>query len=786
MNRHIRSVSILGSGVMGASIAAHFANAGFPVLLLDLVAENSRNARADMALKGLLKSKPDPLFHPEVLKKIKTGNFEDDLPKIKNSDWILEVVVEDLSVKQSLFEKVDKYRKTGSIVSSNTSGIPIHQMLHNRSEDFKKHFIGTHFFNPPRYLQLLEIIPTAFTEDHLVRFLLDFGDRFLGKQTVLCKDTPGFIANRIGVYLLAKAMEITKKLGLSFSAVDKLTGPAIGRPKTGTYRLADLVGIDVIDKVINGLKTNASHDEMVADIQLPEFFKFLIKKEFYGDKTGQGFYRRTLEKDEHGRTVILELDGNSLEYGKKETVSLPSLNLSKQIEDVQKRIPALLKTDDEGGEFIRQNFASMFAYASHRIPEISDHLFQIDAALKAGFAWEFGPFEYWDLIGIKNGIELCEKYNSPPAEWVYDLAKTGKDQFYQIHLQQKQYYNIESKEYQAIPGSEGLVKLSLLQGTKLVYSNEEVALYDIGDGVLNLKFKSKMNAIGEGILRGIQDSIDIAEKNWKGLVIGNEASNFTVGANLMLIGMMAFQQQFDELNMAVALFQNTTMRCRYSAVPVVAATQGYVFGGGCETIMHCDAIIAAAESYIGLVEVGVGLIPGGGGTKEFALRASDSFFEGDVMIPTLLERFKTIATADVATSAYQGFTKGYLDPVKDRIIMRTSRNITEAKKEVLRLSDYYIQPARREDIKVLGRGGMASLFAAANSLKLGNYASDHDIVIAKKIAHVLCGGDLTGAQIVSEQYLLDLEREAFLSLAGEPKTLERIQHMLETGRALRN
>lgn len=786
MNRHIRRISVLGAGVMGAGIAAHFANAGFEVLLLDMPGQKNRNERADQALKNLLKTKPDPLYHPDVLKNVKTGNFEDDLYKIKNSDWIIEVVIEDLTIKQKLFEQVDNVRKVGSIISSNTSGIPIHMMLKDRSEDFKKHFLGTHFFNPPRYLKLLEIIPTIHTDKELIRFIMDFGARYLGKHTVLCKDTPGFIANRIGVYLLAKAMEITKDIGMSYSAVDKLTGPAIGRPKTGTYRLADLVGIDVIDKVVNGLQRNAREDKMVSAIRMPEFFNFLVRSAFYGDKSGQGFYKKTADRDDQGRAIILELNGNSLVYEEKPKVSLSSLQLSKQIEDIRKRIPALLKAEDDGGEFLRHNFAAMFAYSSHRIPEISDSLYQVDDALKAGFAWEFGPFEYWDIVGLQEGIRLCEQYDMPPADWVYEMEKTGKHTFYSVKDQTSRYYEISSQTYRETPGAKGHIRLSLLEGNKLVYSNDEVALHDIGDGVLNLEFKSRMNAIGEGILRGIQDAVDIAEKDWKGLVIGNESPNFTVGANLMLIGMMAFQQQYEELNMAVAMFQNTTMRCRYSAVPVVAATQGYVFGGGCEMIMHCDATIAAAESYIGLVEVGVGLIPGGGGTKEFAVRTSDSFFEGDVMIPTLIERFRTIATADVATSAQQAFSKGYLDKTKDRVIMRADHNISEAKKEVLRLAEYYLQPPPRKDIQVLGRGGLASLLAAANSLKLGNYASDHDILIAKKIAHVLCGGDLTGPQQVSEQYLLDLEREAFLSLTGEPKTLERIQHMLEKGKPLRN
>ena len=795
MSRKISKVAVLGSGVMGTGIACHLANVGMQVVMLDIVPKGvdndapaaKRNAIVNGALKAALKSKPAPLYVKRYASRITVGNFDDDLDKIADCDWIIEVIIERLDIKQSLFEKVDKIRKPGTIISSNTSGIPIHMMAEGRSEDFKKHFLGTHFFNPPRYLRLLEIIPTADTVKEVTDFMMKFGDVVLGKQTVLCKDTPGFIANRIGVYGLAKILELTEEIGLTISEVDKLTGPAVGRPKTGTFRLSDLVGNDVIDKVMKGLKQNAPHDKMVADVKMPDFFNHLIENNFLGDKTKKGFYHKTGQRDERGRSIILGLNLETKEHEPTSRPDLPSLSLAKQIDSLKNRFKAVFNSEDKGGELVRKTTLALFAYVSQRVPEISDHIFPVDDALKAGFAWDLGPFEYWDIIGVKEGAELAKKEGYEISDWVEKMIANGHESFYKLEDGKRLYYNQDSESYEVVPGSESSVVLDAYRGQAPVFKNDEVTLHDIGDGVLCLEFNSKMNSIGEGVLRGMQQAIQITEDgDWAGLVIGNNGKNFSVGANLMLIGMMAFQQQWDQLNMAVKLFQDTTMKCRYSSKPVVIATQGYVFGGGCETLMHCDAGVIGAESYIGLVEVGVGVIPGGGGTKEFALRASDSYFEGDVMIPTLIDRFRTIAMASVATSGTEAYDKGYLIEGRDRIVTNASRNIYEAKKEVLHLSEGYVMPVMREDITVLGRGGMAALYAAAHSLKLGKYASEHDIKIAQKIAHVLCGGDLTGTQKVSEQYLLDIEREAFVSLCGEPKTLERIQHMLEKNKPLRN
>lgn len=788
--RRIRKIGVLGSGVMGSGIACHFANAGFHVVMLDMVSEGDspqlRNAIAIGALDKAIKSSPAPLYKKEFRSRIRPGNFEDDMVLLKDCDWILEVVKEDPAVKKIIFDKVESVRSPGTLITSNTSGIPIHIMAEGRSEDFKAHFCGTHFFNPPRYLSLLEIIPGPSTKDEVIDFLMDFGKNYLGKQTVLAKDTPAFIANRIGVYSMGMTFELAKVLGLTIQSVDKLTGVALARPKTGTFRLGDLVGLDTAFFVLNGIKQNNPHDSLAQEAKVPAFFNHLIENKWLGDKTGQGFYKKTDLRDEKGRPVILGINLETHEYENDNNQVLESLNASKQVEDAGKRIKMLFNHADIGGQLIKKSLTYTLLYAAQRIPEIADQLYSIDDAMRAGFAWEYGPFQYWDIIGLEAGINAIKESGYEVPAWVLEMQNKGITSFYATMDSKPAYYNIDTKQYVPVPGFESVVRLDFLAKEKIVYQNDETKLYDIGDDVLCLEFTSKMNAIGGGILNGVQDAIKIAEDGqWRGLVIGNHSKNFTVGANLMLIAMLAYEQEFDELNRAVDLFQQTTMRCRYSKIPVVAATQGYVFGGGCEMIMHCDATAVGAESYIGLVEVGVGLIPGGGGTKEFALRTSDSFYDGDVQIPRLIENFKVIATASVATSAYEAYDYGYLNE-KDFVVMYLPEVIYKAKEKVIELSEGYVPPVQREDVNVLGRTGLGALYAAAHSLKLGGYASEHDIKIAKKVAWVMCGGDLTSAQTVSEQYLLDIEREAFLSLCGEQKTLERISHMLEKGKPLRN
>ncbi len=797
-SKHIRKVAVLGSGLMGTGIAAHLAGCGLEVLLLDILPPDlkeaeqknpaARNRIGNTALQNALKAKPAPFYDVRFASRITVGNFDDDFPKINDCDWIIEVVVERLDIKKQVFEKVEQYRTKGTLVTSNTSGIPIHLMTEGRSDDFKRHFLGTHFFNPARYMRLLEIIPTPDTNPEITSFFLHFGDIILGKQTVLCKDTPAFIANRVGVYAMAKIFQLTAEIGLDIATVDTLTGPAIGRPKTGTFRLGDLVGMDTAVHVINGMRQNCPDDEQIGAFEIPRFLQFLIDNKFFGNKSGKGFYQKTADKDAKGRPVVLALNLETLEYGPSQKEKLAILDTLKQIEELPRRMRAIFKGNDNGATLLQRSFLGLFAYASNRIPEISDTIYAIDDALRAGFAWEKGPFEYWDLVGVAEGVQHAEARGEKIAPWVKQMLAAGHTSFYKSEGGKRLCYNPLTKTYAALPGGDAFIVLDAYRDQKPVFENAEVTLHDIGDGVLCLEFHSKMNAIGEGILRGLNESVRMAEEGgWKGLVIGNNAQNFTVGANLMMIAMMAYQQEWDELNMAVNLFQQTSMRLRYSAVPVVMATQGYVFGGGCEFAMHCDAVMAAAESYIGLVEVGVGLLPGGAGTKEFAVRASDAYTrEGDVQIPTLIDKFKTIAMAQVATSADEAFNYGYLLARKDRVVHNTARNIAEAKAKVLELADDYVMPIPRKDIYVLGRTGLGALYIAAHSLQLGNYATEHDIKIAKKIAWVLCGGDLTSPQNVSEQYLLDLEREAFLSLCGEQKTLERVQFMLENGKPLRN
>jgi 3-hydroxyacyl-CoA dehydrogenase len=621
----------------------------------------------------------------------------------------------------------------------------------------------------------------------VIQFFQEFGKNYLGKQTVVCKDTPAFIANRIGVVSMAKIFQLTQELGLSISDADKLTGPAMGRPKSGTFRLTDLVGLDTAVFVIDGLKKNCPNDQLLQNLKVPDFLNFLMQNKWLGNKTNKGFFVKTEEKDASGKNIIHALNLNTKEYGVDTKQSLESLSISKQIEELPRRLKAIIKLNDKGAELIKSSLAFLFAYSAERIPEISDTIYGIDFAMRNGFAWELGPFEYWDAIGFENGKKLISAQGINLPDWIQEIKDGDQFSFYKTENKSKSYYDITLKSHAIIPGQQDIIDFSLYDKTSLVYSNDELQLHDIGDGVLCVEFKSKYNAIGEGILRGLNESVKIAEEQgWKGIVIGNNANNFTVGANLMLIGMMAFQQEYDQLDMAVRLFQQTSMRLRYSAIPVVIATQGYVFGGGTELTMHCDAAVCSAESYIGLVEVGVGLIPGGAGTKEFAVRLSDEMKEGEVMIPQLINKFKTIATAQVATSAYEAYDYGYLLKGRDEVTMNTQTNIYQAKQKVLELSKHYIQKSPRKDITVLGRSGLGTLYTAAHSLQLGGYATEHDIKIAKKIAYVLCGGDLSSVQQVSENYLLDLEREAFLSLCTEAKTMERIQYMLENNKPLRN
>jgi 3-hydroxyacyl-CoA dehydrogenase len=791
MNRSIRKVAVLGSGVMGSRIACHFAGIGLPVILLDMVPaaaagsdqKAARNQLVNGSLQAAIKSNPSPVFTADVAKRITTGNFDDNMKDIASCDWIIEVVVERLDIKQQIYEQVEKYRKPGTLITSNTSGIPIHMLSEGRSADFKKHFCGTHFFNPPRYLRLLEIIPTPDTDPVIVDFLMEYGDLFLGKTTVLCKDTPAFIANRIGMFSMMSIFQIMEELSLSIDEVDALTGPLMGRPKSATFRTADVVGIDTMVKVANGIYNNCPNDEARDTFIVPAWLQKLVDNNWLGDKTGQGFFKKI--KSAEGKE-IQTLQLSTMEYGARTKAKFASVETARTIDALPERIKALSLAPDKAGEFFRKFHYRLFSYISHRIPEITDDIYRLDDAMMAGFGWEIGAFETWDILGVPATVTAMKKAGHSVAPWVEEMLSKGYTQFYKIEKGKRLFYHIPTQSYQTMPGGDAFIVLQH-HSDQLVWKNSACRLYDIGDGVAGLEWSTKMNSIGAEVLEGLNKSITLAEEKFKGLVIANSGANFSAGANVGMIFMLAIEQEYEELDMAIRMFQNSMMRLRYSTVPVVTAPHGLTLGGGCEMNLHADAVCAAAETYIGLVEMGVGLIPGGGGTKEFALRAGDELHTDEPETNTLKGRFFSIATAKVATSAHEAFGMGILRPGTDKIIMNTGRRIAEAKKEVIELADAgYVMPAQRKDVKVLGRQALGALLAGINGMWRGKYASDHDAKIARKLAYVMCGGDISEQSLVSEQYLLDLEREAFLSLCGEKKTLERIQSVLKSGKPVRN
>lgn len=799
--RRINKVAVIGSGIMGSGIALHFANIGVEVLLLDIVPRELndsekkkgltlqdkpvRNRIVNEALQSAIKSKPSPVYHKSFANRITTGNLEDDVAKVKDVDWIIEVVIERLDIKKQVFDNLEKHRTPGTLITSNTSGIPIKFMNEGRSEDFQKHFCGTHFFNPPRYLKLFEIIPGPDTSQEVLDFLSEYGEKFLGKTSVLAKDTPAFIGNRIGIFGIQSLFHQVKEMGLTVTEVDKLTGPVIGRPKSATFRTVDVVGLDTLVHVANGIYDNCKEDEAHDLFKLPNFIEKMVENKWLGSKTGQGFYKKV--KNEDGSSEILELNLDTLEYQKTKKAKFDTLEKTKTIDNPIDRFSVLVAGDDKAGEFYRKNFAGMFAYVSNRIPEISDELYKIDDAMKAGFGWENGPFEIWDAIGVEKGLELIKAEGLQAAAWVNEMLASGSKSFYTIKEGATYYYDIPKKEQTKISGQDAFILLNNIRESKKVWSNKEASIQDLGDGIINLEFNSKMNTIGEGVLAGINKAIDLAEKEYKGLVIGNQAANFSVGANIGMIFMMAAEQEYDELNMAIKYFQDTMMRVRYSSIPVIVAPHGMSLGGACEMSMHADKVVAAAETYIGLVEFGVGVIPGGAGSKEMAVRAADTFKKDDVELNVLREYFLTIGMAKVATSAYEAFDLGFLQKGKDVVVVNKDRQLAEAKKHALLMAEAgYTKPIERTDIKVLGKQALGMFLVGTDQMVAGKYISEHDRKIADKLAYVMAGGDLSEATYVSERYLLDLEREAFLSLCTERKTLERIQHMLKTGKPLRN
>ena len=790
--RIIKKVAVLGSGVMGSRIACHFAGIGLQVLLLDIQPKDlpetakasDKNKIVNEALATAIKSNPSPVYTKDVVKKIRTGNFIDNMKDIADCDWVIEVVVERLDIKQSVFTEVEKYRKPGTLITSNTSGIPIHMMTEGRTEDFKKHFCGTHFFNPPRYLRLLEIIPTPSTDPAIVDFLMEYGSLQLGKTTVLCKDTPAFIANRVGVFGMMAIMKAMENLQLSIDEIDALTGPVAGRPKSATFRTADVVGIDTLVKVANGVADNCPADEAKDVFSIPAWLNKMVENNWLGDKTSQGFFKKT--KTAGGEKEILTLNLQIMEYGPRTKSKFATLEAAKPIEDLKQRLKVLCAGTDKAGEFYRQFHYSLFSYISFRIPEISDELYRVDDGMMAGFGWEIGAFETWDVLDVAKTTAAMKAAGYTVAPWIDEMIAAGNTSFYSIENGKRMCYDVASKTYKVMPGGEAFIVMKNFVN-ETVWKNSACRTYHLGNDVLGLEWYTKMGSIGGEVLEGIQKSISLAEEKYKGLVIANEGQNFSAGANVGMIFMLAIEQDYDEIDMAIRMFQNTIMRVRYSGIPVVVAPHGLALGGACEMSLHADKVIPAAETYTGLVEVGIGVIPGGAGTKEFVLRAADEMHDGEVDTLTLQNRFLTIATAKVATSAQEAFGLGIYRNGKDLVSINQGRRIAEAKQAVTDLyNDGYIMPVQRNDIKVLGRSALGTLLAGINGMRTANYATEHDAVVAKKLAYVMCGGDLSEPTLVTEQYLLDLEREAFLSLCGEKKTLERIQSVLKSGRPLRN
>ncbi len=801
MKRNISKVAVLGSGIMGSGIACHFANIGVEVLLLDICptelneSEKQKNLSLDSkAVKNrivnemfnkCIKSKPSPIYSKNFIKRIKLGNFDDDISKIKSADWIIEVVVEKLEIKQKVFDLIEKHRTPGTIVTSNTSGIPIKLMSKGRSDDFNKNFAITHFFNPPRYLNLFEVIPSPNCDKHLLSFLLKYGEKYLGKTSILAKDTPAFIGNRIGTFGIQSLFHQVKNGDYTIEEIDKLTGSIIGRPKSATFRTADVVGLDTLISVSKGIYDSCKNDESIEIFKEPDFLKKMVKNNALGSKTGKGFYKKI--KDKTGKSKILRLDFESMEYVEQKKVNFDILSKARKIKTSKEKFKFLVSGDDKASNFYKENFSRMFHYIQNRIPEISDSIVSIDQAMKAGFGWKDGPFEIWNYIGINEGKELMKVYGLETAKWVDDMLSNGYNEFYRKSEGIVQYYDLTSKKYKTKPGEEGFVILKNIIEDKVVWSNSEATLYDIGSDIVNLEFSSKMNVINQNIISSLKKGVEIAEKDFKGLVIGNEGSHFSAGADISMIFLLSIEQEYDELNHVMKIFQDTMMRLRYSAIPVVAAPHGYTLGGGCELCLQCDAVVPYSETYIGLVEAGIGLLPGGGGMKEMILRASDKFKKNDVEVNILQEYFMNIGMGKTATSGFEGYELDYFIKGRDITVMNKKNQINIAKQKALNLFDAgYTKPIERNDIKVLGKQALGMLYVGVDSLRAGDYISDHDKKIANKIAYVLCGGDLSQPSKVSEQYLLELEREAFISLCGERKTLERMQYMLKNGKPLRN
>jgi 3-hydroxyacyl-CoA dehydrogenase len=800
----IEKAAVLGAGTMGAQIAAHLANAGITTLLLDIAPREptpeeqargltleSKEVRDRIARAGLeaaKKAKPAAFFTQAASSLVSVGNFDDDLPHIKDCDIIIEAVVENLEIKRSLYERVEKFRRPGSVVASNTSGIPIRQIAEGFSEDFRAHFLGTHFFNPPRYLHLVELIRTEWTKPEVSCSVYGFLDQRLGKGVVVAKDRPNFIANRIGTFGAMVTLKTLAEDGYTIEEVDKMTGPALGRPKSATFRTFDIVGLDVLTHVARNLYEAVPDDEEREAYRLPEFVEQMVGRGILGDKTKGGFYQK--RKGEGGARDIWTLDTASLEYRPQQKSKLPSLDAAKNIEDTRARMKSLVWGKDRVGEFLWKTMSRVLVYAANRIPEIADTVVEVDRAMKWGFGWELGVFEAWDAIGVEKSVaRLKEEGRQVPAN-VQRMLDAGVARFYKSEGGQEFYFDFAQGDYAPVLQPPGVIVLkSLKDRTGVIKKNAGASLLDLGDGVACLEFHSKMNSIGGDTLQMLKASLAEVDKNFIGLVVANQGQNFSVGANLMLVLLGAQEEDWDELDLAIRAFQQATMSLRYSPKPVVVAPFQMAFGGGCEMTLHADRARASAETYIGLVEVGVGLIPAGGGTKEMLVRALDSIPAGVTeadAFPFIKRAFETIALAKVATSAAEARSLGFLRE-EDSFSMNADRLVADAKQEVLSLAATgYTQPRQRTDVLALGQSALSTIKLGIHQLKRGGFISDYDAFIGEKLAKILTGGDLNHETRVSEQYLLDLEREAFLSLCGQRRTQERIAHMLKTGKPLRN
>jgi 3-hydroxyacyl-CoA dehydrogenase len=800
---NITKAAVLGAGTMGAGIAAHLANAGIPTLLLDIA---PRELTPDEEAKGLTldspkvrnrvvaslfeaskKLRPAPFMLGDNAKLISLGNFSDDMAKLKDCDLVIEAVVENLEIKHKVFAEVEKNRKPGAIIATNTSGIPIKSIAEPFSDDFKSHFVGVHFFNPPRYMKLVELIPTEWTNGEMACKMSGFLNQRLGKGVVPAKDRPNFIANRVGTFGMMATVHEMIAMGFTPTEIDQITGKAIGHASSATFRTSDLVGLDVLVHVNKNLYPAIPDDEDREAFQIPAVINSMLEKKFLGDKTKGGFYKKSTDAD--GNRVILELDLNTFEYKPQQKTKFASLDAAKGIDDLPKRVKTLVWGDDRVAEFLWKTSSRISRYAANRIPEIADTIVEVDNALKWGFGWEIGVFEAWDAIGVRESVERMKKEGQAVPANVEKMLESGAETFYKSENGQKFYYDLVGGSYKAMPEQPGVIVLkSVKDRTGVIKSNPGASLIDLGDGVACLEFHSKMNSIGGDTVQMMNFAIDEVEKNFKGLVVGNQGGNFSAGANLMMLLLAAQEEEWDDINMMVAGLQRSIMRLRYSAKPVVTAPYGLTLGGGCEISMHGDRVRAAAETYMGQVEVGVGLIPAGCGTKEMTMRAMDAAAKVPDADPLafLKKTFELLGMGKVATSGQEAKAWGFLRDV-DSISMNGDRLIADAKQEVLNLdASGYVQPVPRTDILVLGESAQAAFKLALHMMSRGGFISDHDQLIGKKLAYIMCGGNMNHTSYVSEQYLIDLEREAFLSLCGERKTQDRIAAMLKTGKPLRN